>query len=145
MNSGIIYFSLVFFTAIFNLMNISINGNYIARTFYEMPPTVVKSAVYALKTDIGFSPHFDSEKLKVKVIEYLDKSLASKIDKYTIGFVFMEYYNGVYSIDYTGMSDAVDIKFSCKYNTVFEFSGYINFTVEGVYEDGWEPNWNNWK
>lgn len=139
MTSGIIYFSLVFFTAIFNLMSVSIKGSFIARTFYEMPPAVIKSAVYALETDIGFSPHFKKEKIREKVIEYLDKSLKLKIEKYTIGFVFMEYYSGVYWIDYSDFCDAVDIKFSCKYNTIFEFSGYINFTIEGVYEDGWEP------
>ena len=140
MNSGIIYFSLVFFTAVFNFMNISFDGNFIARTFYEMPPGVVKPAVYALQDNVGFSPYFDTSILKEKVIDYLDKSLVSKINKYSIGFVFMDRLsNGSYTINYSGKAHAVDIKFSCYYDTVFNFTGYINFTVEGVYEDGWSP------
>ncbi len=140
MSSAILYFCSFFFLTLFQLMNISINGNYIARTFYEMPPTVVKSAVYPLNTNNEYYPHFDKDKLKNVVIEYLDRNLQSKIDKYKIGFVFMHQNNGIYSISYGNNANAVEIKLICNYARVFTFTGNIGFKLEGVYENGWEPN-----
>jgi len=145
MNSALIYFSSFFFLTIFSFMNVSLNGTYIARTFYEMPPSVVKSAVYPLNTSNQYAPHFDKTKLKNVVIEYLDRNLESKIDKYKIGFIFMKYEDGLYSISYGNNANAVEIKFNCKYGKVLTFTGNINYTIEGVYANGWEPNWFYWK
>ena len=140
MSSGIIYFSLFFLCSLFELMSVSINGNYIAKTFYEMPPTVVKNATYPINASTGFDPYFNVAKFKSEVIDYLDRNLESKIDKYTIGFVCFKYSNGNYSITYQETCDAVDIKFSCKYSGIFTFTGDINFEVKGVYANGWEPS-----
>ena len=145
MNSGLIYFSLFFFLSVFQLMGVSINGSYISRTFYEMPPTIVKSAIYPLDDSGSYSPHFKNSKVKECVIEYLDKNLESKIDKYKIGFVFLKKRGAFFSIDYTGKATAVDIKISCKYCQIFDFTGSVRFLAEGVYENGWEPNWIYWK
>lgn len=136
----ILFFSLTIMTTIVSTSVFSINGNYIRRTFYEMPPDVVSSAVFLVSTNGLYDPHFNKDKLEETIKEYLSISLSNIIDKYQIGFVYIQEKNDKYYIDYSRYPKIVDITFKCVYNKVFNFEGTINFRASGVYNGKWKNN-----
>ena len=133
MMSAILFFSLTTMMTITSVSMFSINGNFIRRTFYEMSPDVVSSAVFLVSTNGLYDPHFNKEKLEENVNYYLKLNLKNIVSKYQIGFVYIEEKNGNYYIDYGRYPKIVDITFKCKYNKIFDFSGVINFKESGVY------------
>lgn len=135
MTNTIFFFITTIFLTIFSNFVIGLKGNYINRTFMDMPVNLIKSAVETNDSSSDeFSSYFNIEVLENNVNHYLVTSLNGKVDYYKISFFYFKYdENKDLIFDLTNTPQNVQIHFNCDIYKNFALDKYLVFTIEELF------------
>ena len=120
--------------AIFNIAGMSGIGNFVRRTFVEIPVQIVKASVAIDATDeINPDIYFSETKLEDNVKNYLTTSLKNKVKTYKISFTYFNYKdNGQFDFETNGRAKFVQMHFICNYFLNYEIDEHLTFDARKV-------------
>lgn len=135
MTNTIFFFITTIFLTIFSNFVIGLKGNYINRTFMDMPVNLIKSAVETNDSSSDeFTSYFNIEVLENNVNHYLVTSLNGQVDSYKISFFYFKYdENKDLMFDLTNTPQNVQIHFNCDIYKNFTLDKYLVFTIEELF------------
>lgn len=135
MTNTIFFFITTIFLTIFSNFVIGLKGNYINRTFMDMPVNLIKSAVETNDSSSDeFLSYFNIEVLENNVNHYLVTSLNGQVDFYKISFFYFKYdENKDLIFDLTNTPQNVQIHFNCDIYKNFTLDKYLVFTIEELF------------
>ncbi|MBO8427752.1 MAG: hypothetical protein IAC58_04270 [Firmicutes bacterium] len=135
MNVSIFFFVTVIFLTLFNGFNIGIKGNYISRTFIDLPVSLIKSCVLVNEESYDEnSSYFDKNKLEENVKEYLTINLKEHVESYNLSFYYFYYDENLDLIyDLGNYPKNVQIHFNADIYKNIDIDKYLVFTMEDLF------------
>lgn len=133
MSITIIYFVNVIMLTITSLFFVGTKGTSIKRTIVNLPIVLFDNSIIPINENEEIDPHYDLNKVKLGVNEYLIKSLKDEANSYKISFYpyTVNIIDGQEKIFYdTGNNiKNIQVHFECNYYQHFKVVNYSRYVI----------------
>lgn len=127
------FFISIIFITLFEISAIGIKGNFVNRTFKDMPLTLIKNSVSTDLVDEKVTCFFDKQTLEDNVKNYLKINLEKKVSKYKISFFYYLFEENEPVYDFTDEPQNVQIHFNCAFYKTYEVNQYMTFEIDNLW------------
>ncbi|MGP1413967.1 MAG: hypothetical protein ACTTID_02450 [Bacillales bacterium] len=136
MSPSIYFFVITFISSILSTFIITTKGNYIKKTFLNIPKAIAKNSMVYLDDNEKINPYFVIEKFNEDLNNYLKLNLKGSINKYYINITSYKYKiidnKKTYFYEDSKYPKNIQLHLSANYYLNFKVNVYLRFEVEKI-------------